>query len=58
MAIVGEEGLWEHGISHQPLTVPLLLRVRGNPFLPHRHLVRGAFWALDQSSLRSKSLVQ
>lgn len=28
----GEEGLWEHGISHPAtLTVPLLLRVRGNP---------------------------
>ena len=28
----GEDGLWEHGISHpSTLTVPLLLRVRGNP---------------------------
>lgn len=28
----GEDGLWEHGISHPAtLTVPLLLRVRGNP---------------------------
>ena len=29
----GEDGLWEHGISHSAtLTVPLLLRVRGVPF--------------------------
>ena len=28
----GEDGLWEHGISHPcTLTVPLLLRVRGEP---------------------------
>ena len=28
----GEDGLWEHGISHPAtLTVPLLLRVRGEP---------------------------
>ncbi len=28
----GEDGLWEHGISHKStLTVPLLLRVRGKP---------------------------
>lgn len=28
----GEDGLWEHGISHwATLTVPLLLRVRGEP---------------------------
>ena len=28
----GEDGLWEHGISHPAtLTVPLLLRVRGQP---------------------------
>ena len=28
----GEDGLWEHGISHPcTLTVPLLLRVRGQP---------------------------
>lgn len=28
----GEDGLWEHGISHPAtLTVPLLLRVRGRP---------------------------
>ena len=28
----GEDGLWEHGISHPAtLTVPLLLRVRGSP---------------------------
>ena len=28
----GEDGLWEHGISHDAtLTVPLLLRVRGEP---------------------------
>ena len=28
----GEDGLWEHGISHAAtLTVPLLLRVRGEP---------------------------
>ena len=28
----GEDGLWEHGISHpSTLTVPLLLRVRGTP---------------------------
>ena len=28
----GEDGLWEHGISHPAtLTVPLLLRVRGVP---------------------------
>ena len=28
----GEDGLWEHGISHpSTLTVPLLLRVRGEP---------------------------
>lgn len=28
----GEDGLWEHGISHpKTLTVPLLLRVRGQP---------------------------
>ncbi|GCE64736.1 hypothetical protein OMCYN_00657 [cyanobiont of Ornithocercus magnificus] len=28
----GEDGLWEHGISHPAtLTVPLLLRVRGKP---------------------------
>ena len=28
----GEDGLWEHGISHScTLTVPLLLRVRGRP---------------------------
>ncbi|HKV42781.1 MAG TPA: metalloenzyme domain-containing protein, partial [Blastocatellia bacterium] len=26
----GEEGLWEHGISHQmTLTVPLIIRLRG-----------------------------
>lgn len=30
----GEDGLWEHGISHPAtLTVPLLLRVRGEPVL-------------------------
>jgi glucan phosphoethanolaminetransferase (alkaline phosphatase superfamily) len=28
----GEDGLWEHGISHPAtLTVPLLLRYRGQP---------------------------
>jgi hypothetical protein len=28
----GEDGLWEHGISHpKTLTVPLLMRVRGTP---------------------------
>ena len=28
----GEDGLWEHGISHwATLTVPLLMRVRGKP---------------------------
>lgn len=28
----GEDGLWEHGIAHpQTLTVPLLLRLRGQP---------------------------
>ena len=28
----GEDGLWEHGISHwATLTVPLLMRVRGEP---------------------------
>ena len=28
----GEDDLWEHGISHQAtLTVPLLMRVRGEP---------------------------
>ena len=28
----GEDGLWEHGISHPAtLTVPLLMRVRGVP---------------------------
>ena len=28
----GEDGLWEHGISHPAtLTVPLLMRVRGRP---------------------------
>lgn len=28
----GEDGIWEHGVSHpSTLTVPLLLRVRGNP---------------------------
>lgn len=28
----GEDGLWEHGISHEAtLTVPLLVRVRGKP---------------------------
>ena len=31
----GEDGLWEHGVSHQfTLTVPLLLRVRGVPIGP------------------------
>ena len=31
----GEDGLWEHGISHPAtLTVPLLIRVRGEPLLP------------------------
>lgn len=31
----GEDGLWEHGISHwATLTVPLLLRVRGVPIGP------------------------
>ena len=30
----GEDGLWEHGISHPAtLTVPLLVRVRGEPVL-------------------------
>ena len=38
----GEDGLWEHGISHpMTLTVPLLLRVRGvpvtaTPYFPSR----------------------
>jgi hypothetical protein len=28
----GEDGLWEHGVSHDmTLTVPLLLRVFGQP---------------------------
>ncbi len=44
----GEDGLWEHGISHPAtLTVPLLLRVRGKPIkssqsagLRHRLLLR------------------
>ena len=28
----GEDGLWEHGISHRrTLEVPLLMRVRGEP---------------------------
>ena len=28
----GEDGLWEHGVSHRcTLTVPLLVRVRGVP---------------------------
>lgn len=30
----GEDGLWEHGISHwATLTVPLLMKVKGNPIL-------------------------
>jgi len=33
----GEDGLWEHGISHwATLTVPLLLRVRGRPIGGHK----------------------
>jgi hypothetical protein len=33
----GEDGLWEHGISHPAtLTVPLLLRVRGRPIAASR----------------------
>lgn len=38
----GEEGLWEHGISHRrTLEVPLLMRVRGVPIRPG---VRFAGW--------------
>lgn len=39
----GEDGLWEHGISHQAtLAVPLLLRVRGEPIFENpRQSCRG-----------------
>lgn len=37
----GEDGLWEHGISHpMTLTVPLILRVDGQPIQDHRALPR------------------
>ena len=45
----GEDGLWEHGISHPAtLTVPLWLRVRGQPiqdnhFKPSPSRIRSAF---------------
>ncbi len=36
----GEDGLWEHGISHEAtLTVPLILRVRGVPILEKDHSI-------------------
>lgn len=39
----GEDGLWEHGISHRfTLTVPLLVRVRGEPVFADRSKVVAA----------------
>ncbi len=51
----GEDGLWEHGVSHkETLTVPLLIRVRGIPvssskeFLTNSNQSRNAFLRISQ----------
>jgi hypothetical protein len=59
----GEDGLWEHGVSHRcTLTVPLLVRVRGVPVCADRSKVISArngrglslFFARAKESLRSR----
>lgn len=47
----GEDGLWEHGISHPAtLTVPLWMRVRGRPVVAARRF-RGAIPSRCRSAL-------
>ena len=59
----GEDGLWEHGVSHRcTLTVPLLVRVRGMPVFADRSKVISAgngrgfsrFFARAKDRLRSE----
>jgi hypothetical protein len=57
----GEDGLWEHGISHAAtLTVPLLLRVRGEPVrAPHGALTKSPTPSRFRSALlRLKRLLK
>jgi hypothetical protein len=51
----GEDGLWEHGISHPAaLTVPLLMRVRGKPIGSSRR--EGWRARLEQWLIRARDL--
>ena len=49
----GEEGLWEHGISHRrTLEVPLLIRVRGVPIRLGVRFSGGFFSPFDASDAK------